>query len=42
MDLQEHIIVPGNIIAHYGIRILDQYHLGAFHLYVIYRSVKKE
>ena len=42
MGLQEHIIVFDNITTHCRIGILDQYHLGAFHLHMIYQSTNKE
>ena len=42
MGLQGHTKVLDNIIAHLGTGTLDQYHLGAFHLHVIYGSFDKK
>ena len=35
MGLPEHKVVPHNTRAHHETEILDQYHLGVFHLLVI-------
>ena len=39
MGLPEHKVVPHNTRTYHETGILDEYHLGAFHLLVIYRPV---